>query len=227
MAFQKYSHMDQSLFTRFVRLGIPYIELNAQGKARPSITQLYNRRYRDLGDLPSVKEEAIFHRANAGFSYDYQLMYLTTIGERFQFFFYDMQPPQEVGVLGSGNYHNVQLSIPVASFINSKHPLPQIFTFFLILHGRSMYQYMAYSEQLTGTSEEENSEHNPISSNQAMEVDDTAVAENCGTDNNVHENNGQEAKEDADVLQMVKMGCYHQKTIQNSKYRKRHPSSCR
>nr|POF00453.1 intron-binding protein aquarius [Quercus suber] len=29
MAFQKYSHMDQSLFTRFVRLGIPYIELNA------------------------------------------------------------------------------------------------------------------------------------------------------------------------------------------------------
>jgi hypothetical protein len=42
MAFQKYSHMDQSLFTRFVRLGIPYIELNAQGRARPSIAKLYN-----------------------------------------------------------------------------------------------------------------------------------------------------------------------------------------
>ncbi|XP_059437820.1 uncharacterized protein LOC132170745 [Corylus avellana] len=74
MAFQKYSHMDQSLFTRFVRLGIPYIELNAQGRARPSIAKLYNWRYRDLGDLPYVKEEAIFHRANAGFSYDYQLI---------------------------------------------------------------------------------------------------------------------------------------------------------
>ncbi|XP_028795937.1 RNA helicase aquarius [Neltuma alba] len=74
MAFQKYSHMDQSLFTRFVRLGIPYIELNAQGRARPSIAELYNWRYRELGDLPSVKEEAIFHRANAGFSYDYQLV---------------------------------------------------------------------------------------------------------------------------------------------------------
>ncbi|GLU16311.1 hypothetical protein SLE2022_327500 [Rubroshorea leprosula] len=74
MAFQKYSHMDQSLFTRFVRLGIPYIELNAQGRARPSIAKLYNWRYRDLGDLPYVKEEAIFHRANAGFSYDYQLV---------------------------------------------------------------------------------------------------------------------------------------------------------
>ncbi|KAH7528063.1 hypothetical protein FEM48_Zijuj05G0031900 [Ziziphus jujuba var. spinosa] len=74
MAFQKYSHMDQSLFTRFVRLGIPYIELNAQGRARPSIARLYNWRYRDLGDLPYVKEAAIFHRANAGFSYEYQLV---------------------------------------------------------------------------------------------------------------------------------------------------------
>lgn len=74
MAFQKYSHMDQSLFTRFVRLGIPYIELNAQGRARPSIAKLYNWRYRDLGDLPYVKEGAIFKNANAGFSYDYQLV---------------------------------------------------------------------------------------------------------------------------------------------------------
>lgn len=30
MAFQKYSHLDQSLFTRFIRLGTPYVELNAQ-----------------------------------------------------------------------------------------------------------------------------------------------------------------------------------------------------
>ncbi|XP_058724177.1 uncharacterized protein LOC131595734 isoform X2 [Vicia villosa] len=74
MAFQKYSHMDQSLFTRFVRLGIPYIELNAQGRARPSIAKLYNWRYRNLGDLPYLKEAAIFNRANAGFAYDYQLV---------------------------------------------------------------------------------------------------------------------------------------------------------
>ncbi|XP_058096767.1 uncharacterized protein LOC131242257 [Magnolia sinica] len=74
MAFQKYSHMDQSLFTRFVRLGIPYIELNAQGRARPNIAKLYNWRYRDLGDLPYVREEVIFHKANAGFCYEYQLV---------------------------------------------------------------------------------------------------------------------------------------------------------
>jgi intron-binding protein aquarius len=74
MAFQKYSHMDQSLFTRFVRLGVPYIELNAQGRARPSIAELYNWRYRELGDLPYVREQAIFHKANAGFSFEYQLV---------------------------------------------------------------------------------------------------------------------------------------------------------
>ena len=34
MAFQKYSHLDQSLFTRFVRLGTPYVQLNAQVTSR-------------------------------------------------------------------------------------------------------------------------------------------------------------------------------------------------
>ena len=31
MAFQKYSNMEQSLFTRFVRLGVPTVDLDAQG----------------------------------------------------------------------------------------------------------------------------------------------------------------------------------------------------
>lgn len=35
MAFQKYCNMEQSLFTRMVRLGVPYVELDAQGRARP------------------------------------------------------------------------------------------------------------------------------------------------------------------------------------------------
>ena len=34
MAFQKYSNMEQSLFTRFVRLGVPTVQLDAQGRAR-------------------------------------------------------------------------------------------------------------------------------------------------------------------------------------------------
>lgn len=53
-AFQKYSRMDQPLFTRFIRLGVPYTELSAQGRARPAIAALYNWRYRALGDLPHV-----------------------------------------------------------------------------------------------------------------------------------------------------------------------------
>ena len=35
MAFQKFSNMEQSLFTRFVRLGVPTVQLDAQGRARP------------------------------------------------------------------------------------------------------------------------------------------------------------------------------------------------
>lgn len=35
MAFQKYSNMEQSLFTRLVRLGVPTIDLDGQGRARP------------------------------------------------------------------------------------------------------------------------------------------------------------------------------------------------
>lgn len=40
MAFQKYSHLDQSLFTRFIRLGTPYIQLNAQVGFQPFCSQI-------------------------------------------------------------------------------------------------------------------------------------------------------------------------------------------
>ncbi|KAL6757285.1 hypothetical protein V8C86DRAFT_1695364 [Haematococcus lacustris] len=74
MAIQKYSHLDQPLFTRFIRLGTPYVELNAQGRARPSIARLYNWRYRSLGDLPAVSTEPNFLAANPGFAFDYQFI---------------------------------------------------------------------------------------------------------------------------------------------------------
>ena len=35
MAFQKYSNMEQSLFTRIVRIGVPTVDLDCQGRARP------------------------------------------------------------------------------------------------------------------------------------------------------------------------------------------------
>nr|XP_033807712.1 RNA helicase aquarius isoform X1 [Geotrypetes seraphini] len=74
MAFQKYSNMEQSLFTRFVRLGVPTVDLDAQGRARASLCNLYNWRYKNLGNLPHVQLLSEFRTANAGFLYDFQLI---------------------------------------------------------------------------------------------------------------------------------------------------------
>merc|ERR1711936_182817 len=74
MAFEKFSNMEQSLFTRLVRLGVPTIDLDAQGRSRPSICSLYNWRYKSLGNLPHVLNSPDYRTANAGFSFDYQLI---------------------------------------------------------------------------------------------------------------------------------------------------------
>ncbi|KAL0096664.1 aquarius [Phycomyces blakesleeanus] len=74
LAFQQYGNMEQSLFTRFVRLGVPTLQLDAQGRARSSIAKLYSWRYNHLGDLPKISQAEEYARANAGFTYDYQLV---------------------------------------------------------------------------------------------------------------------------------------------------------
>ena len=74
MAFQKFSNMEQSLFTRLVRLNVPTVDLDAQGRARPSISALYNWRYKSLGNLSHVLSRDEFVNANAGFSYEYQFI---------------------------------------------------------------------------------------------------------------------------------------------------------
>jgi intron-binding protein aquarius len=73
-AFQKYGHLDQSLYARFVRLQTPTTDLNLQGRARPEIAALYNWRYRNLGDLPRVETEERYRRANLGLSFCYQFI---------------------------------------------------------------------------------------------------------------------------------------------------------
>jgi hypothetical protein len=45
-----------------------------QGRARPTLAQLYNWRYKELGDLPNVCSRPEYIRANPGFSYDYQFI---------------------------------------------------------------------------------------------------------------------------------------------------------
>ncbi|KAI6217229.1 hypothetical protein M3Y99_01779400 [Aphelenchoides fujianensis] len=74
VAYQKYANLEQSLFTRFIRLGVPHVQLDAQGRARPEIAALYNWRYKRLGDLPHVHEAPEFQRANPGFRFAYQFV---------------------------------------------------------------------------------------------------------------------------------------------------------
>lgn len=74
VAFQKYSNMEQSLFTRLVRLGVPTVDLDSQGRARSSISGLYKWRYKKLDDLQHVKDNPEYNIANAGFAYEYQMI---------------------------------------------------------------------------------------------------------------------------------------------------------
>jgi intron-binding protein aquarius len=74
MAFQKYSNMEQSLFTRLVRLGVPTVDLDGQGRARSSICALYKWRYKKLDDLQHILSWNEYKTANAGFAFDYQLI---------------------------------------------------------------------------------------------------------------------------------------------------------
>eukprot|EP00494_Astrolonche_serrata_P001939 UN01945 len=74
MAFQKYCKMDQSLYERLIRLGTPTINLNMQGRARPSIAKLYSWKYDSLGNLPNVYTEPQYLAANPGLGYDFQFI---------------------------------------------------------------------------------------------------------------------------------------------------------
>ncbi|KAJ1658990.1 hypothetical protein IWQ61_001861 [Dispira simplex] len=72
--FQKYGNMEQSLFARLIRLGVPHIQLDRQGRARPCLAKLYSWRYHQLGNLPNVLQEPQYLRANPGFAYPFQMV---------------------------------------------------------------------------------------------------------------------------------------------------------
>lgn len=75
-ALGRYAHLDQSLFARFVKLGMPTIQLDAQGRARPELASLYSWRYKALGNLPGVLEGAAYNRANAGLAHTRQFIHV-------------------------------------------------------------------------------------------------------------------------------------------------------
>lgn len=47
-AFRKFSNLEQSMFARFVRLGVPYVQLDAQGRMRPSLADLFRWNYEGM-----------------------------------------------------------------------------------------------------------------------------------------------------------------------------------
>jgi len=74
MAFRQFANLEQSLFLRLVRLGVPTISLDQQGRARPSIAELYKWRYPNLKNLPNVLSDPEYLQSNAGFKYEYQFI---------------------------------------------------------------------------------------------------------------------------------------------------------
>lgn len=73
-AFRSYANLSQSLFQRLIRLGVPHVLLDTQGRSRPSLGALYKWRYPLLTNLPFTSTAPDFVRANAGFKYEYQFI---------------------------------------------------------------------------------------------------------------------------------------------------------
>ena len=65
------SNLDMSMFTRFIRNNNPFITLNAQGRSRSEIVDLFRWRYKDLSDLEIVNK---FEETNPHFKYTYQFV---------------------------------------------------------------------------------------------------------------------------------------------------------
>ncbi|RLN59362.1 hypothetical protein BBJ28_00005340 [Nothophytophthora sp. Chile5] len=83
---KSYAHLDQSLFTRLLRLGVPPIVLDQQGRCRPELAAIYRWRYdgraasgetTTLGDLPRVQSAPEYQSGNAGFAHVAQFVDLS------------------------------------------------------------------------------------------------------------------------------------------------------
>uniref|UniRef100_A0A7S1TC51 Intron-binding protein aquarius n=1 Tax=Compsopogon caeruleus TaxID=31354 RepID=A0A7S1TC51_9RHOD len=70
------SNFEQSMLARFVRLGNRSVTLDAQGRCRPEIAELYRWMYPDLRDLPSIASESPLGRRghNPGFKANVQVI---------------------------------------------------------------------------------------------------------------------------------------------------------
>ncbi|KAJ3073543.1 hypothetical protein HDU98_001283 [Podochytrium sp. JEL0797] len=73
-AVQQYANLEQSLFARLIRLGVPAIELDRQGRCRAQLADLFRWKYAGLKDLEVVGQRQEFLVANPGFSFESQFV---------------------------------------------------------------------------------------------------------------------------------------------------------
>jgi intron-binding protein aquarius len=74
MTLARYSNLDQSMFARLIRMGVPYIQLDKQGRSRPEIANLFSWRYHNLGNLEHVVSSEAYNLANPGFAQTFQVI---------------------------------------------------------------------------------------------------------------------------------------------------------
>ncbi|KAL4102292.1 hypothetical protein PRIC1_006037 [Phytophthora ramorum] len=86
LALKNYAHFDQSLFTRLLRLGVPHVVLDRQGRSRTELADIYRWRYdgisasgdkTTLSDLPRVESTIEYQTGNVGFAHVAQLIDLS------------------------------------------------------------------------------------------------------------------------------------------------------
>lgn len=71
--YQKLSNLEQSLYTRLLRLSTPCIKLTQQGRCRDSILDLYRWKYENLESMPCVFSGE-YEKRNCGFVHEYQFI---------------------------------------------------------------------------------------------------------------------------------------------------------
>ncbi len=77
-AFKTFSKLEQSMFKRLVRLNVPVIQLDQQGRCRPELADLFNWRYSNNGfslkNLPAIHQDPRYLTANLGFLHTFQFI---------------------------------------------------------------------------------------------------------------------------------------------------------
>ena len=71
--YQKLSNLEQSLFTRLLRLNTPHVKLTHQGRCRQNILELFQWKYEKLMSMPAVFNGE-YDMMNCGFLYEYQFI---------------------------------------------------------------------------------------------------------------------------------------------------------